>query len=51
MEDVVLDCDPGMIVFRRHKTIHFEEAILWYYNLYKNDDFQKSDLHNTLDVK
>ena len=28
MDDVVLDSDPGLIVFGRHKTIHFEEAII-----------------------
>lgn len=28
MDDVVVDSDPGLIVFGRHKIIHFEEAVV-----------------------
>ena len=42
MEDVVLDCDPGMIVFGRHKAVHFEEAILGHITFTKMMTFKRA---------
>ena len=42
MEDVTLDCDPGMIVLGDMKTVHFEEAILGHITFTKMMTFKRA---------